>query len=83
MKFFGWLGSLFGRSRLDKGQMSNPFIGTTSASGNAINAETALELSAVRAIAKPSHRLLIRQTLSLTVIQEDKSKTRIISYIIL
>lgn len=57
MKFFGWLGSLFGRSRLDKGQMSNPFIGTTSASGNAINAETALELLAVRAIAKPSHRL--------------------------
>lgn len=47
MKFFGWLGSIFGRSRLDKGQQSDPFIGTTSASGNAINAETALKLSAV------------------------------------
>lgn len=47
MKFFGWLGSLFGRTRLDKRQTTDPFIGTTSASGNAINAETALKLSAV------------------------------------
>ncbi|MDO4449846.1 MAG: hypothetical protein Q4B79_02680 [Moraxella sp.] len=35
MKFFGWLGSLFGRTRLDKRQTTDPFIGTTSASGNA------------------------------------------------
>lgn len=47
MNFFGWLGSMFGRSRLEKGQTSDPFIGTSTASGNAINADTALKLSAV------------------------------------
>lgn len=47
MRFFGWLGSLFGRNRLDKGQTSDPFIGTSTTSGNAINADTALKLSAV------------------------------------
>lgn len=47
MNFFGWLGSMFGRSRLDKGQIAEPFVGTTSASGNAINADAALKLSAV------------------------------------
>lgn len=47
MRFFGWLGSIFGRNRLDKGQMADPFVGTTTPSGNAINADTALKLSAV------------------------------------
>lgn len=47
MKFFGWLGSIFGRSRLDKGQTADPFVGTSTTSGNAINADTALKLSAV------------------------------------
>lgn len=47
MKFFGWLGSIFGRNRLDKGQTADPFVGTSTTSGNAINADTALKLSAV------------------------------------
>ena len=47
MRFFGWLGSIFGRNRLDKGQTADPFIGTSTTSGNAINADTALKLSAV------------------------------------
>lgn len=47
MRFFGWLGSIFGRNRLDKGQTADPFVGTSTTSGNAINADTALKLSAV------------------------------------
>ena len=47
MNFFAWFGRVFGLTRLDKNSQSQPFIGTTTASGNAINAETALKLSAV------------------------------------
>lgn len=47
MNFLGWLGSLFGRSRLEKGQSAEPFVGTTTPSGNVISADTALKISAV------------------------------------
>lgn len=70
MNFFGWLGSLFGRSRLDKGQTADPFIGTSTPSGNTINAETALKLSAVWACVRLRSQVI--SSLPLHLYDKDK-----------
>lgn len=42
-----WFGGLFAGNRLQKNSTAEPFLGTSTASGSAINADTALKLSAV------------------------------------
>ena len=74
MNFFGWLGSMFGRSRLEKGQTSDPFIGTSTASGNAINADTALKLSAVWACVRLRSQVI--GSLPLHLYGKDKKTAR-------
>lgn len=70
MNFFGWLGSFFGHSRLDKGQSADPFIGMHTTSGNAINADTALKLSAVWACVRLRSQVI--GSLPLHLYQKDK-----------